>query len=83
MARPRRQGASSTEDVHRCRGIPAPTLPAPDIVEAIMDVKQPANMTLPVLMKAFPVERERPHHHHCSASRSAGQLDASAHETDG
>jgi len=32
------------------------TLLAPDIVDAILDGRQPAEMTLPVLMKAFPAE---------------------------
>ncbi len=32
------------------------TLLAPDIVEAILDGRQPVNMTLPVLMGPFPVE---------------------------
>jgi hypothetical protein len=35
------------------------TLLAPDIVEAIVEGRQPAGMTLPGLMKAFPVEWER------------------------
>jgi hypothetical protein len=32
------------------------TLLAPDIVEAILDGRQPEEMTLPALMRAFPVE---------------------------
>jgi hypothetical protein len=32
------------------------TLPAPEIVEAILDGRQPPCMTLPVLMGVFPVE---------------------------
>ena len=32
------------------------TLLAPDIVEAILDGRQPAGMTLPILMEPFPVE---------------------------
>ena len=32
------------------------TLLAPDIVEAILDGRQPEGMTLPKLMKPFPVE---------------------------
>ncbi len=32
------------------------TLLAPDIVEAVLDGRQPAEMTLAVLMKPFPVE---------------------------
>jgi hypothetical protein len=32
------------------------TLLAPDIVEAILDGRQPEGMTLPGLMKLFPVE---------------------------
>ena len=32
------------------------TLLAPDIVEAILDGRQPDGMTLPALMKPFPVE---------------------------
>ena len=35
------------------------TLLAPEIVEAILDGRQALGMTLPVLMKAFPVEWER------------------------
>ena len=35
------------------------TLLAPDIVEAILDGRQPQGMTLPALMKPFPVEWER------------------------
>ena len=35
------------------------TLLAPEIVEAIMDGRQPEGMTLPGLMKGFPVEWER------------------------
>ena len=35
------------------------TLLAPEIVEAIMDGRQPEEMTLPALMKAFPVEWDR------------------------
>ena len=34
------------------------TLLAPEIVEAIMDGRQPEGMTLPALMKGFPVEWE-------------------------
>jgi hypothetical protein len=36
------------------------TLLAPDIVEAILDGRQPEGMTLPGLMEPFPVEWERP-----------------------
>ncbi len=32
------------------------TLLAPDIVEAVLDGRQPPEMTLPMLMKAFPAE---------------------------
>lgn len=32
---------------------------APEIVEAILDGRQPVEMTMPVLMKAFAVEWER------------------------
>lgn len=32
------------------------TLLAPDIVEAILDGRQPPEMTLPALMGSFPVE---------------------------
>jgi hypothetical protein len=32
------------------------TLLAPDIVEAILDSRQPAGLTLPVLLRPFPVE---------------------------
>lgn len=35
------------------------TLLAPDIVEAILDGRQPAGMTLPGLMEPFPVEWEK------------------------
>jgi len=35
------------------------TLLAPDIVEAILDGRQPDGMTLPVLMEPFSVEWER------------------------
>ena len=35
------------------------TLLAPDIVEAILDGRQPVEMTLPGLMEPFPVEWER------------------------
>jgi hypothetical protein len=35
------------------------TLLAPDIVEAILDGRQPQGMTLPGLMEPFPVEWER------------------------
>jgi hypothetical protein len=35
------------------------TLLAPDIVDAILDGRQPAGMTLPVLMEPFPIEWER------------------------
>ena len=34
------------------------TLLAPDIVEAILDGRQPQEMTLPTLMEAFPVDWE-------------------------
>ena len=34
------------------------TLLAPGIVEAILDGRQPAEITLPALMEPFPVERE-------------------------
>jgi hypothetical protein len=37
------------------------TLLAPDIVEAIVEGRQPEEMTLPVLMKPFPVVWERQH----------------------
>ena len=35
------------------------TLLAPDIVEAILDGRQPEGMTLPGLLKGVPVEWER------------------------
>ena len=38
------------------------TLLAPDIVEAILDGRQTVEMTLPVLMKPFPVEWNRQRH---------------------
>ena len=37
------------------------TLLAPDVVEAILDGRQPDGMTLPGLMEPFPVEWERQH----------------------
>ena len=41
------------------------TLLAPDIVEAILDGRQPAGMTLPRLIEPFPVEWERQKHGVC------------------
>ena len=38
------------------------TLLAPDIVEAILDGRQPEDMTLPRLMQPFPVEWNRQNH---------------------
>jgi hypothetical protein len=38
------------------------TLLAPDIVEAILDGRQPEGMTLPGLLKPFPVEWQRQNH---------------------
>jgi hypothetical protein len=38
------------------QGLP---LLAPDVVEAVLDGRQPAGMTLPELMEPFPVEWER------------------------
>ncbi len=38
------------------------TLLAPDIVEAILDGRQPEGMTLPALMEPFPVEWARQNH---------------------
>jgi hypothetical protein len=38
------------------------TLLAPDIVEAILDGRQPEGMTLPALMEPFPVEWSRQRH---------------------
>jgi hypothetical protein len=38
------------------------TLLAPDIVEAILDGRQPEGMTLPALMEPFPVEWKRQNH---------------------
>jgi hypothetical protein len=38
------------------------TLLAPDIVEAILDGRQPEGMTLPRLMEPFPVEWNRQNH---------------------
>ncbi|GGC64311.1 hypothetical protein GCM10011504_48030 [Siccirubricoccus deserti] len=35
------------------------TLLAPDIVEAILDARQPEGMTLPTFMEPFPVEWDR------------------------
>ena len=37
------------------------TLLAPEIVEAILDGRQPAEITLALLMKPFPVKWERQH----------------------
>ena len=42
------------------------TLLAPDIVEAILDGRQPDGMTLPGLMEPFPVEWERQFSHQAS-----------------
>ena len=41
------------------RASPRLTLLAPDIVEAILDGRQPEKVTLPGLMEPFPVEWER------------------------
>ena len=38
-------------------GVPRLTLLVPEIVEAIVDGRQPAEMVLPVLLKPFAVER--------------------------
>jgi hypothetical protein len=38
------------------------TLLAPDIVEAILDGRQPEGMTLPGLMRPFPIEWQRQNH---------------------
>jgi hypothetical protein len=38
------------------------TLLAPDIVEAILDGRQPEGMTLPGLMRPFPIEWQRQDH---------------------
>lgn len=38
------------------------TLLAPDMVEAILDGRQPEGMTLPALMEPFPVEWRRMHY---------------------
>jgi hypothetical protein len=35
------------------------TLPAPDVIEAILDGLQPEGMTLPILLEPFPVEWQR------------------------
>ncbi|MBB3896961.1 hypothetical protein GGQ83_000387 [Roseococcus suduntuyensis] len=47
------------------------TLLAPDIVEAILDGRQPEGMTLPGLMELFPVEWERQRPIHFCAPRQA------------
>ncbi|EFH10723.1 hypothetical protein [Teichococcus cervicalis] len=44
------------------------TLLAPDIVEAILDGRQPEGMTLPALMKPFPVEWARQFEHRVRAA---------------
>lgn len=46
------------------------TLLAPDIVEAVLDGRQPAAMTLPKVMEPFPVDWER-QRFHASASLTA------------
>ena len=47
------------------------TLLAPDIVDAILDGRQPGGMTLPGLMEPFPVEWERQRPIHFCAPRQA------------
>jgi len=44
------------------------TLLAPDIVEAILDGRQPETMTLPGMMEPFPVEWERQSQHIVTSS---------------
>jgi hypothetical protein len=48
------------------------TLLAPDIVEAILDGRQPGGMTLPGLMEPFPVEWGR--QHACRIKHHAARL---------
>ena len=48
------------------------TLLAPDIVDAILDGRQPEGMTLPVLMEPFPVEWGR--QHACRIQHHAARL---------
>ena len=43
----------------RASRVPRLTLLAPDIVDAMLDGRQPEGMTLPGLMEPFPVESER------------------------
>jgi hypothetical protein len=47
------------------------TLLAPDIVEAILDGRQPEKMTLPVLLKPFPISWFE----HCTAQRVGAATD--------
>ena len=50
--------AEKIDRSYLCRVLPL-TLLAPDLVEAIMDGRQAAEVTLPALMKVFPAEWER------------------------
>ncbi|HYZ21017.1 MAG TPA: hypothetical protein VE690_02565, partial [Rhodopila sp.] len=47
------------------------TLPAPDIIEVILDGRQPAGLGLPSLLKPFPIEWDQQRasllgRHHCA-----------------
>lgn len=58
-----RRGSASREKIHPshlCRVLRL-TLLAPKLVEAILDGRQPEKVTLPTLMKGFPVEWDGQH----------------------
>jgi hypothetical protein len=46
------------------------TLLAPDIVEAVLDGRQPADLALPALLEPFPADWERQRSHGFAASRT-------------
>jgi hypothetical protein len=50
------------------------TLLAPDIVQAILDGRQPEALGLPVLLKPFPLEWERQHRHFGCEARGTNTL---------
>jgi hypothetical protein len=62
---------AATEQIDRSepRRVLRLTLLAPDIVEAILDGRQPAEMTLPALMGPFPVEWEGQRRQHLASWR--------------